>query len=106
MLKQGEACMTITTPHEATKMSSASSGDSEPVQVSGILDARANQAFVRTSGYRRGRNDVYVSAAFLRENGLRTGDHIEGTAHFRRRRRDGSAARPDQDKDQRSVLDQ
>ena len=51
MLNKGEACMTITTPHEATKKSSASSGDSEPVQVSGILDARANQAFVRTSGY-------------------------------------------------------
>jgi transcription termination factor Rho len=35
---------------------------------------------VRISGYRRGPDDVYVSAAQIRQYGLRQGDLIEGTA--------------------------
>ena len=30
------------------------------VAVSGVVDARGNQAFVRTAGYRRGKQDVYL----------------------------------------------
>jgi transcription termination factor Rho len=48
--------------------------------VSGIVDIAEGHAFVRTSGYRRGPADVYVSAGQIRQYGLRKGDHIEGAA--------------------------
>jgi transcription termination factor Rho len=50
------------------------------IAVSGILDTGDGHAFVRTSGYRRGPADVSVSAAHLRQYGLRKGDLIEGAA--------------------------
>jgi transcription termination factor Rho len=50
------------------------------IPVSGIVDIAEGHAFVRTSGYRRGPADVYVSAGQIRQYGLRKGDHIEGTA--------------------------
>src|SRR5690606_28846713 len=37
-----------------------------------------NYAFVRTSGYLAGPNDVYVSMNLVRKNGLRRGDAITG----------------------------
>ncbi|NKB42122.1 MAG: transcription termination factor Rho, partial [Ilumatobacter sp.] len=37
-----------------------------------------NYAFIRTSGYLPGPNDVYVSLAQVRKNGLRKGDHVTG----------------------------
>lgn len=46
--------------------------------VAGILDVLDNYAFVRTSGYLPGPNDVYVSMNMVRKNGLRRGDHITG----------------------------
>jgi len=52
----------------------------EPVPVSGIVDMADGHAFVRTSGYRRGPDDVYVSAGQIRQYGLRAGDKIEGAA--------------------------
>ena len=50
------------------------------IPVSGIVDIADGHAFVRTSGYRRGPADVYVSAGQIRQYGLRKGDHIEGAA--------------------------
>jgi transcription termination factor Rho len=50
------------------------------ISVSGIVDIADGHAFVRTSGYRRGPADVYVSAGQIRQYGLRKGDHIEGAA--------------------------
>ena len=50
------------------------------IPVSGIVDMADGHAFVRTSGYRRGPADVYVSAGQIRQYGLRKGDHIEGAA--------------------------
>jgi transcription termination factor Rho len=50
------------------------------IAVSGIVDIADGHAFVRTSGYRRGPADVYVSAGQIRQYGLRKGDHIEGAA--------------------------
>jgi transcription termination factor Rho len=50
------------------------------IPVSGIVDIGDGHAFVRTSGYRRGPADVYVSAGQIRQYGLRKGDHIEGAA--------------------------
>ena len=48
------------------------------IPVAGILDILDNYAFVRTSGYLAGPNDVYVSLAQVRKNALRNGDHITG----------------------------
>ncbi len=53
--------------------------------VSGIVEFGDGHAFVRTVGYRRGPDDVYVSGAQIRQYGLRTGDLIEGAARDRNR---------------------
>ncbi len=46
--------------------------------VAGILDVLDNYAFVRTSGYLSGPNDVYVSLSLVRKHWLRRGDAITG----------------------------
>ena len=69
-------------------------GEAEPViteddvlvPIAGILDVLDNYAFVRTTGYLPGPNDVYVSLAQVRRYGLRKGDVIEGAV---RQLRDG-----------------
>ena len=48
------------------------------VPVAGILDVHESYAFVRTTGYLPGSNDVYVSLAMVRKHGLRKGDAITG----------------------------
>jgi transcription termination factor Rho len=48
------------------------------VPVAGILDILDNYAFVRTSGYLPGPNDVYVSLSMVRKYGLRKGDAVTG----------------------------
>jgi transcription termination factor Rho len=61
-------------------------GDSEPligeddvlIPIAGIVDILDNYAFVRTSGYLPGPNDVYVSLAQVRRYGLRKGDAVTG----------------------------
>jgi transcription termination factor Rho len=60
--------------------------DNEPViteddvliPIAGILDVLDNYAFIRTTGYLPGPNDVYVSLSQVRKHGLRKGDVIEG----------------------------
>jgi transcription termination factor Rho len=62
------------------------SGEPEPViteddvliPIAGILDVLDNYAFIRTTGYLPGSNDVYVSLSQVRKHGLRKGDVIEG----------------------------
>ncbi len=46
--------------------------------VAGILDVLDSYAFVRTSGYLTGSNDVYVSLSQVRKYGLRRGDAVTG----------------------------
>ncbi|MBP3034728.1 transcription termination factor Rho [Arthrobacter sp. zg-ZUI100] len=46
--------------------------------VAGILDVLENYAFVRTSGYLPGPNDVYVSLAQVKKYNLRKGDAVVG----------------------------
>jgi len=58
--------------------------------VGGILDVLDNYAFVRTSGYLAGPNDVYVSLSLVRRYGLRRGDAITGVV---RQPRDGEQQR-------------
>jgi transcription termination factor Rho len=48
------------------------------IPVAGIVDILDNYAFVRTSGYLPGPNDVYVSLAQVRRYGLRKGDAVTG----------------------------
>ena len=54
------------------------SEDDVLIPVAGILDVLDNYAFVRTSGYLPGPNDVYVSLAMVRRNNLRKGDAVTG----------------------------
>lgn len=48
------------------------------IPVSGILDVHDNYAFLRTSSYLPGQNDVYVSNNMVKRNGLRKGDAVVG----------------------------
>lgn len=57
--------------------------------VAGILDVLDSYAFVRTSGYLPGPNDVYVSLAQVKKSGLRRGDAITGAV---RQPREGEQA--------------
>jgi transcription termination factor Rho len=67
-------------------------GGSEPqvteddvlVPVAGIVDVLDNYAFVRTTGYLSGPNDVYVSMSQIKKYGLRRGDAITGAVRSAR----------------------
>ncbi len=49
------------------------------VPVAGILDVLDSYAFVRTSGYLAGPNDVYVPLGLVKKYGLRKGDAVTGS---------------------------
>ncbi len=49
------------------------------VPVAGILDVLDNYAFVRTSGYLPGPNDVYVPLGLVKRYSLRKGDAVTGS---------------------------
>jgi transcription termination factor Rho len=49
------------------------------VPVAGIVDVLDSYAFVRTSGYLPGPNDVYVSMGQVKRYGLRKGDAVHGS---------------------------
>ena len=61
--------------------------------VAGILDIKDNYAFVRTSGYLPGDNDVYVAMGQVKKAGLRKGDAVTGAV---RQSREGEAPNPNQ----------
>src|SRR5699024_5065331 len=61
-------------PYEEVELSP----DDVLIPIAGILDILDNYAFVRTSGYLPGANDVYVSLNQVRRYGLRRGDAIVG----------------------------
>ncbi len=52
--------------------------DPQLFPVAGIVDILDSYAFVRTSGYLPGQNDVYVSMSVVKKYGLRKGDAIQG----------------------------
>ena len=60
------------------------------VPVAGIVDILDSYAFIRTSGYLPGPNDVYVSMGMVKKYGLRKGDAVQG------------AIRPPRENDRRS----
>ncbi|HSO91563.1 MAG TPA: transcription termination factor Rho [Arthrobacter sp.] len=61
--------------------------------VAGILDVLENYAFIRTSGYLPGPNDVYVSLAQVKKYYLRKGDAVVGAI---RAPREGEAQQANQ----------
>ncbi|CAB4949936.1 unannotated protein [freshwater metagenome] len=65
------------------------SEDDVLLPVAGILDILDSYAFVRTSGYLPGHNDVYVALAMVKRFGLRKGDAVTGVV---RQPRDGEKA--------------
>ena len=54
------------------------SEDDVLIPVAGILDVLENYAFLRTSGYLPGPNDVYVSLGQVKKYGMRKGDAVVG----------------------------
>jgi transcription termination factor Rho len=54
------------------------------VPVAGIVDVLDNYAFVRTTGFLAGANDVYVSMAQVKRYGLRRGDAVTGAVRAAR----------------------
>ncbi|MDM4763443.1 transcription termination factor Rho [Galbitalea sp. SE-J8] len=54
------------------------SDDDVLIPIAGILDVLENYAFVRTSGYLPGTNDVYVSLGQVKKYNLRKGDAVVG----------------------------
>ncbi|MCB7138068.1 transcription termination factor Rho [Cellulosimicrobium marinum] len=70
------------------------SEDDVLLPVAGILDILDNYAFVRTSGYLPGSNDVYVSLGQVKKAGLRRGDAVTGAVRQPREgENQGSSAR-------------
>jgi transcription termination factor Rho len=66
------------------------SDDDVLVPVAGIVDVLDNYAFVRTTGYLAGPNDVYVSMSQVKKYGMRRGDAVTGAV---RAARDGEQRR-------------
>ncbi len=53
--------------------------EGEPIAVSGLLDLRdEGYGFLRVKGFLPSEDDVYVPVKFVRQQGLRKGDHLEG----------------------------
>src|SRR5207253_465387 len=63
---QGHSPMTATITHSPAQVKQAQAA---AIAVSGLVDLADGHAFVRTSGYRRGPDDIYVSAAQIRQYG-------------------------------------
>ncbi|WP_432547516.1 transcription termination factor Rho [Kineococcus sp. SYSU DK004] len=63
---------------EAPEVDTDISEDDVLLPVAGILDVLDNYAFIRTSGYLAGANDVYVSLGQVKKNNLRPGDAVTG----------------------------
>jgi transcription termination factor Rho len=82
---RGERGTETTTPGEPTVAE-----DDVLMQIAGIVDVLDNYAFIRTSGYLAGPNDVYVSMAQIKRYGLRRGDAVTGAV---RAARDGEQRR-------------
>jgi transcription termination factor Rho len=74
--------MTTITHERAAPRAAPEPGADAPIAVSGILDAGGNQAFLRTSGYRLGGDDIHVPVSLIRQAGLRKGDQVAGAARL------------------------
>jgi transcription termination factor Rho len=68
----------------AREPAAATVDDTDLIPVTGIVDVLDNFAFVRTSGYLAGPDDVYVSMAQIKRYGLRPGDAVTGAVQAAR----------------------
>jgi len=75
---------------ERPEVETALAPDEPLTDISGIVDILDSYAFVRTSGYLAGSNDVYVSMSQIKKYGLRRGDAVTGAV---RAPRDGEQRR-------------
>jgi transcription termination factor Rho len=73
-------------------------GEGELVEFTGIVDTVDNYAFIRTSGYLPGPNDVFVPTAQIKQYGLRRGDKVTGAT------RAGSTSDNHQKRDRNTPL--
>jgi transcription termination factor Rho len=87
--------MTVLTQETPVRSALPRAGGDAAVPVSGIVDVTGNHAFIRTSGYRVGHDDVHVSQPQVRQYGLRRGDQVAGWAQAPRQ--DGAAQPPRQE---------
>jgi transcription termination factor Rho len=92
---------TMTTQRAAPPQRAPEIPQSPPIPVSGILDAGDSGGYLRIAGYQRGRDDIGVPPALIRQFGLRSGDHLAGAARPAAADR---AARQDKARAQHSVL--
>src|SRR5436309_1383755 len=69
--------------------------DDAVVPFTGILDVKDKHAFVHTSGYLSGPDDVYVPMSQVRRFGLRPGDEITGASKPEQQGRRDALARLD-----------
>ena len=69
---------------EGRENRSGRGGEDNLAPIAGILDIQENHAFVRTSGYLPGPNDVYVTLGNVRRWGLRAGDAVAGAVRLPR----------------------
>ena len=70
--------------HENREGRNQRGGEENLAPIAGILDIQENHAFVRTSGYLPGPNDVYVTLGNVRRWGLRAGDAVAGAVRLPR----------------------
>ncbi len=64
--------------HDRDEIEPELTADDVVLPVAGILDVLENYAFIRTSGYLPGPNDVYVSLGQVKKYNLRKGDAVIG----------------------------
>ncbi len=64
--------------------------EEQTAPVAGIIDLLDSYAFIRTSGYLPGPNDVYVSMGMVKKYGLRKGDAVQGTIRLGRNNHRGN----------------
>jgi transcription termination factor Rho len=63
----------------AEKLEKTAVQNVRPVAVSGIVDLTDSHGYLRTAGYRRSAADIPLTAAQVRQYGLRAGDQVHGT---------------------------
>jgi transcription termination factor Rho len=91
---------TATNTREPNSGTAPAGADQTPPQpVSGLLDVtRRGPAFLRTSGFRTGPDDVSVPASLIRQYDLRPGDLVAGTARPSQPARNNNGNRNDRAK--------
>jgi transcription termination factor Rho len=67
------------TTEEQLRVSAETPAGSAATLVAGIVDVNDGRGYLRTAGYRRSPGDIPLTAALVRQYGLRKGDQVAGT---------------------------